>query len=72
MPLKQLVLLIVCLWLLPETSFAERATSPSEATVFIRVIGDLRLEYERFGMKESMKRRDTDIKALFMRYCQVN
>ena len=72
MPLKQLVLLIVCLWLLPETSFAERATSPSEATVFIRVIGDLRLEYERFGMKESMKRRGTDIKALFMRYCQVN
>ena len=61
MPLKQLVPLIVCLWLLPETSFAERATSPSEATVFIRVIGDLRLEYERFGMKESMERRDTDI-----------
>ena len=61
MPLKQLFRLIVCLWLLPETTFAERAASPADATVFIRVMGDLRLEYERFGTKESIEKRDTEI-----------
>ena len=60
-PLKQLFRLIVCLWLLPETTFADRAASPSDATVFIRVMGDLRLKYERFGTKSSIESRDTEI-----------
>ncbi len=53
--------LAVCLVLVPAVAAAQRAASAREATVLIRVTGDLQIEYERFGTVRSLEQRDVKI-----------
>jgi S1-C subfamily serine protease len=47
------VLLGVALFLVPVSSFAQRAKSPADAAVFIRIVGSVHTEVEEFGVKRS-------------------
>ncbi len=60
MRLRHVLIVAVEMCFIASATLAQRATSPSEATVFIRVVGKLRAEYE--GMwKESIEEKDIEI-----------
>jgi S1-C subfamily serine protease len=47
-------LLSAALLLIPATTFAQRASSPADATVFIRMVGSVHAVIEEFGVKRSL------------------
>lgn len=48
------VVLGAVLLLVPVTAFAQRAKSPADATVFIRIVGSVHADIEEFGVKRTV------------------
>jgi len=48
------VLLGAALLLIPTSTFADRAKSPADAAVFIRIVGSVHADIEEFGVKRSV------------------
>ena len=59
--MKWMLTLVVCLVIGPGTAAAERAASPAEATVFIRLVGSVHAEFEEAGRQADHRSRALEI-----------